>query len=126
MILLQYDRLHATGYLSMESDNLDSSPLNVSEIHSRLSPTDMKGIHVIFYKFEQLLTIYSNFYKDLSGFAQYGKKYQHVTSCFRGVSCQGQDEFLISVHGNRPISSQSEHLIMSLLYAVAKLVYNIR
>ena len=81
---LQYDRLHAQGYLSMDGTGIDEkSIVDVSEIRNRLEPVGMK-----------------DFYKGLSLFAQYGKLYQRITSCFKGTNAKGQEEFLVEVRGN--------------------------
>ncbi|KAJ3555005.1 hypothetical protein NM688_g2810 [Phlebia brevispora] len=80
---LNYNRLHASGYLSTEVDEAqDESPLAIKEIQARLAPVDMTG-----------------FYDGFSHFAQYGPTYQRITAVSKGRDAEGRDEVLAEVRG---------------------------
>ncbi|EPQ57833.1 polyketide synthase [Gloeophyllum trabeum ATCC 11539] len=81
--LEMYDRLHAKGYLSMETPALSPTPIDLEHVLARLNAIDMK-----------------NFYDGFASFAQYGPMYQRVTACYRGVDTQGREEVLVEVRGN--------------------------
>ncbi|TFK49005.1 polyketide synthase [Heliocybe sulcata] len=80
---LQYDRLHAKGYLSMDGLTESPAPLELEPILSRLTPVEMK-----------------NFYDGFANFAQYGPMYQRVKACYRGLDAQGREEVLVEVRGD--------------------------
>ncbi|TFK49392.1 hypothetical protein OE88DRAFT_1662947 [Heliocybe sulcata] len=80
---LQYDRLHARGYLSMDRATESPSPVQLEPILDRLAPIEMK-----------------NFYEDFASFAQYGPMYQRVKACYRGLDTQGREEILVEVRGD--------------------------
>ncbi|KZT25643.1 hypothetical protein NEOLEDRAFT_1178119 [Neolentinus lepideus HHB14362 ss-1] len=80
---LQYDRLHAKGYLSMDRPSESPASLALEPILSRLAPIEMK-----------------NFYDGFASFAQYGPMYQRVKACYRGLDAQGREEVLVEVRGD--------------------------
>ncbi|KAH9918099.1 ketoacyl-synt-domain-containing protein [Fomitopsis serialis] len=78
-----YDRVHATGYLSMESElDGDASPVAINDIRARLKMMETKS-----------------FYDNLRSFANYGTTYRRVLSCYHGVDASGLEEFLIEIRG---------------------------
>lgn len=80
---INYNRIHASGYLSTEADSaLDETPLNIKEIQARLAPVDM-----------------TDFYTGFSYFAQYGPTYQRVVAVNRGTDAQGRDEVIVEIRG---------------------------
>lgn len=79
----QYGRVHATGYLSMDSELAAPPPLvPVEDIRARLKKWDMK-----------------NFYSHLDSFANYGPTYRRVLECYQGLDTNGNEELLIEIRG---------------------------
>ncbi|CCM05253.1 uncharacterized protein FIBRA_07463 [Fibroporia radiculosa] len=79
----QYNRIHASGHLSMSAEvDFDSSPLRLDEIRARLRIFDMKG-----------------FYDGFTSFAQYGPTYQRIISWGRGYDHLGREEVLVQLRG---------------------------
>ncbi|KAH9934268.1 putative polyketide synthase [Fomitopsis serialis] len=78
-----YNRLHATGYLSTESElDADGPAVSLDDIRARLKKMEMKG-----------------FYEHLDSFANYGPTYRRVLSCYHGIDASGLEELLIEIRG---------------------------
>lgn len=76
----QYDRLHASGYLSSEPAT-DGALVPLEQIQKRLKKWEMKG-----------------FYDQLNSFAQYGPTYRRLLSCYHGMA-SGSEEYLVEIRG---------------------------
>ncbi|KAG1732311.1 hypothetical protein EDB19DRAFT_1912149 [Suillus lakei] len=74
----QYDRLHAEGYLSLDSQC------------SVLPAVDIQGDQG---------TLHASFYDGFEHFAQYGPDYRRMLDCYRGTD-GGDDEALIQIRGD--------------------------
>ncbi|KZT25650.1 ketoacyl-synt-domain-containing protein [Neolentinus lepideus HHB14362 ss-1] len=80
---LQYDRLHAQGYLSVDRPAEAPPIVDLKPILRRLAPIDMK-----------------NFYDGFANFAQYGPMYQRIQACYRGLDDRGREEVVVEVRGD--------------------------
>lgn len=79
----QYNRMHATGYLSMDSElDTEHSIVPLHDLRMRLRKMDMEV-----------------FYDKLALFANYGATYRRVLSCYHGVDASGLEEFLVGIQG---------------------------
>ncbi|KAI0749982.1 hypothetical protein C8Q80DRAFT_660233 [Daedaleopsis nitida] len=80
---IQYNRLHATGFLSMEPiRDRGVAPLDLDAIRGRLKPVAMSG-----------------FYAELSSFANYGPMYRRIRRCYMGRGVAGAVEALAEIRG---------------------------
>ncbi|EJF59192.1 ketoacyl-synt-domain-containing protein [Dichomitus squalens LYAD-421 SS1] len=81
---IQYDRTHATGFLSMRSrDDIAVAKLDFTAIRQRMKPVDMNG-----------------FYTAMSYFAQYGPTYRRIRQCHIATSAGGRIEALTELRGD--------------------------
>ncbi|CCM04656.1 uncharacterized protein FIBRA_06840 [Fibroporia radiculosa] len=78
-----YNRLHASGHLSMTTNPEDGvHRLQLDLIRARLRQIDMKG-----------------FYEEFANFAQYGPTYRRIISWSRGRDPLGREEILVKLRG---------------------------
>ncbi|KAH9934282.1 ketoacyl-synt-domain-containing protein [Fomitopsis serialis] len=78
-----YNRVHATGYLSVESElDADAPVVPLDDIRARLKKLEMKS-----------------FYSNLGSFANYGPTYRRVLSCYHGIDASGLEELLVQIRG---------------------------
>ncbi|KAG1725077.1 acyl transferase domain-containing protein [Suillus paluster] len=77
----QYDRLHAEGYLSRDSQIPALPAVNIQAIKERCTRVGVEG-----------------FYDALEHFAQYGPDYRRILDCYRGTD-NGRDEVLVQIRG---------------------------
>ncbi|KAG1766333.1 hypothetical protein EV702DRAFT_1150480 [Suillus placidus] len=77
-----YDRLHAEGYLSLESQSPALPAVDIRAIKERCTQVSVEG-----------------FYDALEHFAQYGPDYRRILDCYRGTD-SGHDEVLVQIRGD--------------------------
>ncbi|KAG2335837.1 hypothetical protein BDR05DRAFT_920591 [Suillus weaverae] len=77
-----YDRLHAEGYLSLESQTPALPAVDIQSIKERCTQISVEG-----------------FYDALEHFAQYGPDYRRIMDFYRGTD-RGHDEALVQIRGD--------------------------
>ena len=100
----QYNRLHATGYLSTEPVvDRGHSPLDLEAIKGRLKAVDMQGGSSFWYSLRKKCLLLnpsvSGFYSKLSSFANYGPMYRRIRQCYLGTGPGGAVEALTELNG---------------------------
>ncbi|KAG2139356.1 hypothetical protein DEU56DRAFT_980346 [Suillus clintonianus] len=78
----QYDRLHAEGYLSLDSQPSPLPAVDIQAIKERCTQVSVEG-----------------FYDGFEHFAQFGPDYQRILDCYRGTH-GGHEEALIHIRGD--------------------------
>ncbi|KAI0325192.1 ketoacyl-synt-domain-containing protein [Cubamyces sp. BRFM 1775] len=81
---IEYNRVHAKGYLCMHAEPDDvRAGRNIEELSSRLKPASMEG-----------------FYEGYRSFAEYGPTYQRISACsYARDPVTGNDEWLVKLRG---------------------------
>ncbi|TFK80433.1 hypothetical protein K466DRAFT_605341, partial [Polyporus arcularius HHB13444] len=79
---MQYNRRHATGFLSMTSTQQDMPKLDIDSIRSCMKPVKMNDL-----------------YAGMAHFAQYGPAYRRIQECYTVVSADGIVESLVKLRG---------------------------
>ena len=98
---MQYNRRHATGYLSLEPiDQTTIRTVDLESLRNKMTAVDMNGRLYVEKGLESfLMACLTGFYEGMGSFAQFGPMYRRIQACHVTRGPNGHVEVLTEVRG---------------------------
>ncbi len=96
----QYNRRHATGFLSTEpTQDLDMHKLDIESIRASMKPVKTIGKGSHHSHVASLLNSHTEVYSGIAHFLQYGPLYRRIQECHTTTRADGTVEALVKIKG---------------------------